>query len=530
MHNNKKPASIHLIHALSAAIALASGSAFAFSIDTGNDDLTVRFDNTVKYNIGWRMEDRDQTLVNTPNFATSTLSHGKGDVVTNRVDILTEFDVIYKEDHGFRVSAAGWNDFAYDEKVKINPNAIGALYPNNKLSNKAERYYHRSGEILDAFVFTKFHVGAMPVNLRAGRHNIYWGEALFTTNDGVAYGQGPLDLRKATSTPGIEAKEMFLPQNQVSFSAQLTETVSLAANYSLEWDPHRLSDGGTFLAASDASFLGGQDMGLPHVGDLDKGPNKIPDGGDYGINLQIQSETLGGNVGIYYRKFDDRMPNIVADDTGTYLYNDYAENVKLYGLSFNRLIGSTSTGFELSRREGTTLAGNARGDTWHALANFMAYFGKNPVFDSASLTGELTYTKLDSVDSDTKAAFANSQDSKNCSLGLKGGCVSDDAWGMNLSFNPTWFQVFPGVDMSMPVNFAYGLKGNSPTPLGPSENGGSWSVGVKADVRAKYEATLAYNDYFGEQRKGAGNTLLGASGSGLLEDRGWLSLTLKTSF
>lgn len=539
MNKNKKTkverfVRVHLATAISAAaLALATQPASAFSIDVGNPDLAVRWDNTLKYNAGWRVEGRDKNLVNSAVFNSSTLSHDKGDMVTNRVDIFSEFDFIYKDNHGFRVSAAGWNDFEYDDKVKFNPVFGDSPYPNNRFTSDVERYYKRSGEILDAFVFTRLDLGSVPLNIRAGRHNIYWGEALFTIGDGISYGQGPLDLRKAVSTPGIEVKELFLPQNQLSASAQLTDKISVAANYYMEWDPHRFPDGGTYLGVSDVSLLGGQVLGgLPYVGDVDSGPNKTPDDkGSFGLNAVIQSDILGGSVGLYYRKFDDRMPNLVFDPVTGVLFNDYAEDVKLYGLSYNRLVGSVSVGAELSRREDTALAGNARGDTWHALVNMIAYIGQTPLFDAAPLQAELTYTRLDKVSRATKAQFEAQHEDHGCTLGKKGGCVSDEAWGMNVAFTPTWYQVFPGIDMTLPLNFGMGLKGNSPAPLGAAENAGAWSVGVGLDIHSQYKVNLAYNDYFGDYVQAPGtDQIIGFNGSGTLNDRGWLSLTLKTTF
>lgn len=551
MYKNKKTIARKLggMNAVAAAVsgavmAMAALPASAFTIDTGNPNLTVRWDNTLKYNIGWRMEGRDNTLGDTAGFSTSTYSRDKGDVVTNRVDILSEFDVVYKENHGFRVSAAGWNDFDYEDRVKVNPDlarlGVNSPYPDNKFTSDVERFNERSGEILDAFVFTRVDIGDTPLNIRAGRHNVYWGESLFSFGDSIAYGQGPLDLRKATATPGIEAKELFLPQNQLSAITQINEKITLAANYYLEWDPHRFPDGGTYLGASDVTLLGGQNIGgLNYVGDIDGGPNKTPDDkGSFGVNAQIQSDTLGGNIGLYYRKFDDRMPSVAFDPVRGVLYNDYAEDVKLYGISYNRLVGSISVGAEVSRREDAALAGNARGDTWHALVNMIAYVGKTPLFDSAPLQAELTYSHLDDVTDETKAVFAHEDYA--CTVGTKGGCATDDAWGLNIAFTPTWYQVFPGIDVTLPLNYGIGLNGNSSAPLGTAENAGAWSVGIGLDIQSKVKVNLAYNDYFGEGvtgpnafagNPGIGDTQLNAfSGSETLNDRGWLSLTAKATF
>ena len=529
-----------------AAVALLAAPAGAFEIKTDNPDVAMRWDNTFKYNAGWRMEGRDRKLGD--NWVSQATNHGwdRGDVVTNRVDILSEFDFVFKEKHGFRVSATGWNDFAFDRDVKGNPAyqaaGLGTAYPGNRFTSDIKHWYGQGGEILDAFVFTQFDLGPVPVNLRAGRHNVYWGESLFTFANSIAYGQGPLDLRKATSTPGIEAKELFLPQNQVSLGAQLTDDISVAANYYLEWDPHRLPEGGTYLGGADLSFLGGTNfLGFPVIGDIDHGPNSKPDNqGSWGVMAKVKSSLAGGDVGFYYRRFDDRYPTMVA--TPAYMYNKYAEDVKLYGVSLSRLIGSVSFGAEISRREDTALASNgaglATGDTWHAVANAIAYFGKTPLFDSAPLTVEVNYSKLDSVNSGSKAFFKHKD--YGCAGGIKNGCATDDAWGVNIAFTPTWFQVFPGIDLTMPINYSRGLSGNAPTPLGPGEDSGAWSVGLSADVFSKYTVTLTYNDYYGPFSKGpnpfAGVPGIspvvwqGTNGSGILHDRGWLSLMLKATF
>lgn len=551
MEKGRKPNRTTLATAVglvgSVAMAMLASPAAAFEITSGNPDVSMRWDNTVKYNAGWRAEGRDRKLGD--NWTSQATNHGwdRGDMVTSRIDLLSEFDFVYKEKHGFRVSGAAWYDFAYDSDVKGNPAyqaaGLGTAYPNNRFTRQVERWYKGSGEILDAFVFTTFDVGSSEVSVRAGRHNVYWGESLFTFGSSIAYGQGPLDVRKATSTPGIEAKELFLPQNQISIGAQLTEKLSVAANYYLEWDPHRLPEGGTYLGGADFSFLGGTNyLGYPVVGDLRRGPHKKPDNsGSWGVMAKVRSDWVDGDVGFYYRRFDDRYPTMVFGPD--YGYNAYAEDVKLYGISLSRLVGSVSVGAEVSRREGTALLSNAgglpTGDTWHALVNAVAYFGKTALFDSAPLTVELNYTRLDKVDRGSKAYFKH--EDYGCDRGIKHGCATDDAWGFNLAFTPTWYQVLPGVDLTMPINYSRGLKGNAPTPLGVGEDSGAWSIGLSADVHSKYTVSLAYNDYFGPYSVGANPfagvvpgispaVWEGTNGSGVLKDRGWFSLTLKTTF
>ena len=87
---------------------------------------------------------------------------------------------------------------------------------------------------------------------------MYWGESLFLGGNlhGIAYAQNPLDLQKGFATPGTEAKELFRPLNQLSVQAQVTDTLSVAAQYMLEWESCRYPEGGTYLGPVDFVFNG----------------------------------------------------------------------------------------------------------------------------------------------------------------------------------------------------------------------------------------------------------------------------------
>jgi len=542
-----------------AMLALLSSGAAAFQIDVGNPDLRIRWDNTVRYNVGWRVDERDNTLGDTWGLQAGEYKFDKGEVVTNRVDLLSEFDFVYKMNYGFRVSGAAWYDAAYDGDVEGNPAyqaaGLGTAYPGNKFTSRVKRRYTHSGELLDAFLFGRLDLGTVPVDIRFGRHNIYWGESLFTPIHGVSYSQGPVDFQKAVANPGSEAKELFLPLNQLSAQAQLTDTLSLAAQYYLQWRPYRIYEGGTYFTFFDPLFQGGTFFApggvLPYQGDVSSGPHEKPDNqGSWGVNLKYAPEW--GTVGLYYRRFDDKVPAILSTG-GTFseLHNAYAEDVKLMGVSLSKQLGGVAYGAEVVRRENTALntvfgaPDLARGDTWHALVNAIAYIGKTPLFDSAVLLGEVTYSRLDKVYRRTRANFNHVDETTFLGVPcgrVKDGCSTDDAWGMAVTFTPTWFQVFPSVDLTMPIHYDRGLKGNSPVPFGGNENSGTWSIGLGADYKGKYKFDLTYSDYFGDYSKapnpffgvvpGIGPTAFGTSngGNAIIHDRGWLSFTFKTTF
>jgi hypothetical protein len=539
--------------AAAATTALLSGPAAAFQIDVGNPEGELRFDNTVRYNAGWRMESRDKVLADTWSLQGGEYKFDKGDLVTNRIDLLTEFDFVYKKSYGFRLSAASWYDAAYNNKVDGNPAfqaaGLGTAYPNNVYTHAVSRYYLHSGEFLDAFVFGRVNLGTdTPLDLKLGRHTVIYGEALFTPIHGASYSQGPVDFRKALATPGVEAKELFLPISQLSGHLQVNQELSVSGQYFLEWKPYRIYEGGTYFTYGDPFFQGGTNfLGIPYLGDVTSGPDAKPKNrGNWGLNAKWSPAWINGTAGLTLRKFDDKVMSVLSPG-GTFsdLHNAYAKDVKIVGLSYATQLAGVSIGSELVYRKNTalnTVAGSAalaRGNTVHALVNAVAYIGKTPLFDSSTVLAEITYSRLSKVDADS-AQYFNHVD-HNCAVGgVEAGCSTNSAWGLSVSATPTWFQVFPSVDLTMPMSYSRGLKGNSPVPFGGNKDSGQWSVGVGADVKGKYKFDLAYNDYFGHYTAGA-NPFAGVPGIGqqmaysnggnaILHDRGWLSFTFKTSF
>ncbi|HEX6735077.1 MAG TPA: DUF1302 domain-containing protein [Azonexus sp.] len=576
----------------------SGGSAMAFEIDTGNEDIEMRWDNTVRYNTGMRVQGRNDKIANSPNSDEGTYSFDRGDVVTNRVDLLSEFDFSYKKQLGFRVSGAAWYDAAYGDDSNSNPRYAGlASYENRKYSNYTDRFYAGpSGEILDAFVFANFDLGEVPTKVRAGRHTVFWGESLFLGGalHGVSYSQMPLDLQKGFATPGVEAKELFRPLNQISGQLQLTDTLSVAGQYFLEWESYRYPEGGTYLGPVDFAFngpdrvaaaqlpvnpllgpLSGQYLGYTNAGEI-----KPHQSGEFGLNARWSPAAIDGTIGFYYRRYADKLPQaLVTKSTnlpifpvghplrpasGQPLMNGseysliYPDKIDLYGISFAKNIGGISFGSELSYRHNTPLlskilgapspieapergeTGGPRGNTMHGLVNAVGLLPETPLFGSASWAVELVWSRWTKVTSG-KALF-NAEDYGGCTFfatNMRGdkndGCATKNYFGIGLAFTPTWYQVMPGVDLSMPITYSRGLKGNAATVFGGNEDNGSFSIGLGADVFQKHRIDLKYVGYFGQINdygvNGAGQQLITQNGfTTLLKDRDFISLTLKTTF
>lgn len=541
--------------AIAVAALSAAGTAAAMPIELGNPDIELRWDNTLRYNLGVRAQKQEKALSLSSGQQVADNQFDRGDVVANRLDLLSEVDFIYKRKYGARVSAAAWYDQAYEGKDAdglSEYSAYPSAYPGGSYTSTVKRYYRGpSGEILDAFVFGGFDIGAVPVNLRLGRHNLYWGESLFSFIHGVSYGQGPVDIRKATATPGTEAKELFLPLNQFSLQTQVADNVSLAAYYQFEWDPSRLPEGGTYFGTADYLFAGhttlplGPGFGIPVRGDEDTPKNS----GAFGLSAKWRPQALDGTLGFYYREFSDTLPNVLGTYDGampTSVYNKYAEDVRLYGISLSKQVGALSVGAELLRRENTALSSIglspdfARGDTWHALVNVIAAYGGTSLWDASTLQAELTYSRLDKVTKNR--SFYNDDNNPGCmdqnggQGDAKDGCSTRDNLAVQLSYTPTWYQVSGGLDLSAPITFGMGLHGTSPVTNGGNEGAGTYSVGVSADYLARYKMTLSYNGFFGpitttyNPLVGENTIATSSGGTPLLRDRGWVSLTLKASY
>jgi hypothetical protein len=549
--------------AVAAALAVMAGGAQAFEIDTGNPDLIVRWDNSVRLNLATRVESRDDKIGNSALADEGTYSFDKGDFVAKRFDLLSEFDVVYKKRFGARVSATAWYDGAYGGASRSNPNAPLANIPSyvgKQYSSTTKRLYRGgTGELMDAFVFGGVDLGDVPVQAKLGRHTVYWGESLFLGGNlhSVAYAQNPLDLQKGFATPGTEAKELFRPLNQLSLRAQVTDTLSLAAQAMFEWEPARYPEGGTYYGPVDFVFNGPDRQFISAaLGFAGRGPASEPkQRGEWGLAARWSPAWLDGTMGLYYRRYADKLPQVLLTTVGAASasrYNlIYADNIELFGLSLSKNVAGVSVGAEVSTRRNTPLNSQvlgiapglpdqgetkgARGDTWHALLNVLGTLPKTPLFDSATWAAEVQGSRWRKVTSG--ANLFNALDHAPCNATATApakdkfdGCVTKNYTGVAFAFTPTWFQVFPGVDLSAPMTYAIGIDGNAAVTFGGNQGLGNYTVGVSADVQQKYRFDLKYIDYVGRY-KDNGTAVTATNGlTTFLKDRGAVSLTFKTTF
>src|SRR5262245_9263888 len=156
-HTNKSRA----VSKTAVAVALATmfaGSAAAFEIPEINPDLEMRWDNTFRYNLGGRAQKQNPAILGAVNNDDGDRNFSNGSLVTNRLDILSEFDLVWQKNYGARVSAALWYDNAYTSLDNTNTatanTLVNGLPVAGQLSPYSKRYLRgASGEWLDAFVF-----------------------------------------------------------------------------------------------------------------------------------------------------------------------------------------------------------------------------------------------------------------------------------------------------------------------------------------------------------------------------------------
>jgi hypothetical protein len=577
----------------------------AIEIDTGNPDRVLRFDNTLRYNLGYRLQKQDPAILGNPNYDDGDRNFGKGAQVANRVDLLSELDLVIDKKYGFRISTAAWMDLAYDKLDNKNTATANSMVGNVPTAGVLSPYTSRfakgpSAEFLDAFVFANTELGGLPVSVRAGRHTVYWGESLLGGGaiHGLSYGQYSIDLWKALATPGIEAKELFRPRNSITVQAQPTPELSLGAQVFFNWESARYPESGSYLTVQDGLLKGGQSLVAGPNQRLLQGtvgnPKKT---GDFGLSARWSPEWLDGTAGLYLRRTADiqpqlalvpavaavpaatctavgltplapttcyinpaaaSVPQILSGQIGQYRAF-YGRDVDILGLSLSRSVAGVSVGAELSYRRNMPLQSvpvtvlpaplvnpalgqlstaalaaldgdtpGARGNTLHGVVSLIGLLPKTAIFDAASWQAEMVWSRWLKVTRNA-AAFKGSTAYLANPANIDG--VSKNYVGVGLNFTPTWFQVWPSVDVSMPLSWSGGLSGNSAVTSGGNKNNGSYAFGVAADIQSKYNVALRYVGFYGDYSSTpAGAMNVPQSTNAVLSDRGHVLLTLKTTF
>ncbi|MDZ5111375.1 DUF1302 domain-containing protein [Pseudomonas putida] len=504
--------------ALAALATLGSAPSEAFMIETDNPDLKVLWDTTAKYSAAFRVEGQDSRLTsqpqpNWPNTDDGDRNFDKG-LISNRLDLLTEFDLTYKQRYGFRVSGAGWYDTEYqgdnDNDSPATANAISVDH--DEFTSGTRKLHGGNAEVLDAFVFGRFDLGTMPVTGRLGRHTILWGESLFFGANGIANAQAPVDVVKAQSVPNTQFKELMRPVNQVSGQLQLTPDIAIGAYYQLEWEKSLLPGAGSYFSGVDFLGNGSERMLLADDGSTyfrRISDMKAKDSGQGGVQLRFRIGEV--DYGLYAVRYNEKAPQIyvlpgvgagVTDAgvrAGSYRWV-YPEDVRSFGASASRTFGEVNVAGEISVRRNTPLNSDAQvditgtgdndgnalyavGNSVHAQVNWLASLGPSFISNEADFVGEIAWNRLTSVTKNPNALNPN---------------ADRDATNIRMVYEPKYRQVYPGVDLSVPVGMGYGIDGNS-SVVGAflGEHVGDVNIGLNATYLDVWRFGVSYTHYFG---------------------------------
>jgi hypothetical protein len=555
------------------ALAIAAtlpGHALAYEFDTGSD-VKITWNNTFKYSTAYRLKDADSRLLaggypsaGPADFTGYNLDDGnqnfrnKG-IVSSRIDWLSEFDAGTR-DLGLRISAAGWYDAAYNQSNDNASPASNAVtlkgISATRFADGTRRLHGRDAEVLDAFVFAKGSVGGLPGTVRVGRHTLQYGESLFFGANGIANAQGPVDLVKLLSVPGAQFKEILRPVSQVSGQLQVLPNVSLGGYYQFEWRPTLIPGVGSYLSSYDAAGAGNTaflvaptNSGAPAfyaIGDM-KAKNSGQDG------LQLKFNPAGSDVeyGLYAARYHDKSPNFYLGFNPGFppgapstLQAVYAQGVRTFGASASTVLLGANVAAEVSVRRNTPLvsdptpnflsargpgifadnSGNpayAVGNTAHVNLSAIFVMPTTPWFQGASLLGELAWNRATSV------KYRGSLDPN----------TTRDATSARVIFEPAYYQVADGLDLSIPIGLGYNIDGRSRAIFnfnGGSAHGGDFNIGVNATWRQDWKIGFSYVRFLGSagtflKNNPATDTPM-LSYAQPLKDRDYLSFNLKRAF
>jgi len=515
----KPPCCMLIATAVAGAIAPV---AHAFEIDTGTP-ARVHWDNTIKYSAARRVATPSPTLLANINGDDGDRNLDTG-LISNRLDLLSELDVTYKS-MGMRVSGAAWYDALYNRpNVNNSPATVNSIsVPPNEFTESTKDLHGKRAEILDAFVFGNGNIGGIPASVRAGRHTLLWGESLLLATNGISYGQAPLDLIKAQSVPGTQAKELFMPVGQISGQLQPNPALSFAAYHQFDWRKSRIPAAGSYFSSADVLDAGGERLLFPSAPGLLRGGDLTASNhGQWGISARYRATKIDTEFGVYYLRFNEKLPQLYLRPGVNDYVLVYPEDIRVFGASFSTVLGETNVAGEIHVRHDMPLASvplivpagtpadnrdrplYAVGNTVHAQVSAIRVLNATPWWDGATVSAEVGALYRTSI----------TRNAENIDPATQRG-----AWGFSLLFTPSYFQVLPDLDLNVPLSLSYNVKGKSPvTSAFVGDKAGTFSIGISGEYARKWTANFQYAVY------------LGAATVQNLSDRDFISLSIQRTF
>lgn len=489
---------------------------------------------------------------------------------------------------------------------------------NGPLDREAKDFAVSNPRWLDAYVTKEFDIGEQQARVRVGNQVLNWGEDIF-----IPGGVNSINAiyLPAAHQPGTPLKNLLIPAPMLSFSSSLAHGLGVEAFYQWKWHSFVVDAPGTFFSTSNFVGKGGRAVYLPtsllnaaaapagigpfpagsvgNTATVITGPNPvtgapydrrlgaaeladpaanpagailgtgtiIPRAGDHaphngqgGIALRYQFPESGNELGLYFTRYDDKVPFVsyrvsgtTANPFGLEGMLDYGTHRNLFGVSYNFQAGEWAIGTELSfrPRDGVVIDPSAVIDPRNAhYCNGLADFTAAPVgtycrgwvdtkhyqlhltgihilSPSGSLGGLLRALGASegTITAETAVAYYPG-------LRLDGSvpyAVTADytlptraSWGMVVAASVTYPNVFgTRASLAPDIAISQGLSGVAATALpGFIKGAGAAVLGAAIDFKVKPELKLRV-DFTQNWGGGASN---------LLRDRNFMSISLASSF
>jgi hypothetical protein len=237
-------------------------------------------------------------------------------------------------------------------------------------------------------------------------------------------------------------------------------------------------------------------------------------------------------------------PNFTSGQIGHYLLV-YPEDVLSYGASATWTMGIVNLAAELSVRRNTLLDSDAQldlagtgdnddsplyavGNSVHANFSWLVALGPSAIAREADLLGEIAWNRMTSC---TKYCDPyTSQEGIDHPEGALNVNADRDAANIRVIYQPKYRQVWPGVDLSVPLGIGYGICGNS-SVVGAfnGEGVGDLSIGLSGSYLDVWRFGANFTHYFGDE-----DTYIDSDGhrsyKQALADRDYISFTLLRAF
>lgn len=602
-------------------LATASTVVQAFEFSSG--EWSGSLDTTVSYGASWRLKDYDPTLVGKQanNPLTFTLDKnaqrdvigrwsangddgnlnypGQGDMISHAIKATVEFDIRFRNYGGF-ARATAFYDFENADK--------------DSLSDIAQERVGGEVRLLDAYVWGNHQPGDRFLTWRLGKQVVSWGESTFI--QGGINVINPVDVSKLR-VAGAELKEAFEGVNMLWGSIDLTPSVALEALYMFEYREIRPDPAGTYFSTNDIGTPGASYAMLGFVypqpvinpdlygpvckqGNFAASDSPLPpelvavgcglslqrsdtvepsDSGQFGVALRWFLENLGGTeLGFYFLNYHSRLPTVsgsaVANRPPPFnnsYWTEYAEDINLWGLSFNSTVGTWALAGEVSYRPnaplqfddvevlfagltptnilqpsyyfqyksqlgefgpGEYLQGWERHKQWQAQATTTKLFGPGNLFRANQIVfvaeaGMNYVSDLPSQDwqryegpgTDSGGGWDWTTGDWNNPETQVGGFADDFSWGYRLATRFDYNNAIGAVTVSPRLGWAHDVSGTTPGPGGSFVDGRKkLTLGVQFNYLNEWIFDLAYT------------TFMGAGEFNMLKDRDFLAASVRYSF